>query len=689
MKKCALRLAASLLSLLTVCLCAFPAMAAGNGEDVYEVGFSAEHNLTGLFSSFSESFHIGTWEVHEAELTLCFSPTPLARLEVSDFTLSLNDVRFYSARLPESTGQIFEVKIPVPAYLFNEGLNVLRMETYIRTNDGDPCEEDISDASWMTVLKDSSLTIRYTPVAQIQSVADCYRQFTSIDALDNELSAVCLPTAASNMELTAAGYILTGVAANATIDYNSIQLLEADSVDALRGMKYVFYVAEYARLLPQLASRLSEEQKQAAREGGVIALVELAPDCHVLVVTAEDPAALLNSARLFGNAAYMGQNLFTWRKVSATEDVTFDWSTETPLYAFTDTGTYLHGPFRQSMDYYIVNGADQMLSAGSEVSLQFRYSENLDFTRSLLTAYINDIPIGSTRLSRERAGGDMVRFDIPADIDVTGNFVLRVAFDLEIQDLICTIRMDNMPWAFVSPDSYVKIVSEPSPYLLFDYYPAPFVNNGVLNDLAVVIPDEPSETDLSVFADVLLTFGRYQKDNSGSLVVYHSAALGDISQKNVVSIGALSKNFIAQQINDRLYFRFSPGGTTLLSNEKMQIEPNYGALLGTGQILYSPYSGENDALLLITGTTDETIAKAATYLGDVDHVWQIAGDAFVTDGETVAYYRFKEDNSKTRSLWEQFKARKDLLVLTGIGLVIVVAMAITSIVLVARKKRGA
>ena len=218
-----------------------------------------------------------------------------------------------------------------------------------------------------------------------------------------------------------------------------------------------------------------------------------------------------------------------------------------------------------------------------------------------MTVYIGDTPLGSKKLSKETANSDVLTINIPNNLGIVGSFNLKVTFDLEIPDMVCTMRRQDMPWAYITNESTIRLKTEEIPYLLFDYYPAPFIVNGRLNQVMVVIPAEESKQDLEVFSHLLLTLGRYQKDNKGSIAVCRADQDISLENLNVISIGTLEKNPIAKQQNNQMYFKFSPGGTTILSNEKIQLDPDYASSLGTAQLFYSPYS----CLLYTSDAADE------------------------------------------------------------------------------------
>ncbi len=669
----------------------FPAetAAAQNGTYVHEQSFTLEYNMTGLKSSLTEFFHVGDWEIHEAELTLIFSSTPLVQQNVSDFTISLNDRRFYSQRIAYTDGEIHQVQIKLPASEIKEGANSLRLEAYIRTNDSDDCSDDISTASWMNVLKDSTVSVSYTPKAKCDSIADCFAQFTSIDALENHQSAVFIPANPDPDELTVAAKALSGLAQNAILDYGNIELTKLSREEQLSEKKYAIYIAKYSALVPSIFDRLTSEQKQAAAEGSVIVLLNNNDNNKILVVTGEDPTAFVNTGSLLANEPFMQQTKSAWRRVTADENTLMTHAEFAEIAKLTETGYYLNGPFRQIAGFFISGYANRFLAANSKVDLFFRYSENLDFNRSLVTIYIDDIPVGSKKLTKEGANGDSLSIVLPSNLNISGNFQIKVAFDLEIPDMVCTVRQEEMPWAFITEDSTIEIHMEKAADLLFDYYPGPFIEEGRINNTTVILPDQPSDADIEVLRNLMLGLGNYLNDNTGAFRVATSNNMGDLSGQNIISIGILERSPIARELNDQLFFQFSSDGTTILSNEKIKIEPNYGARLGTAQLLNSPYSAEKNALMLISGVKDQGMLNAAYYLGTEEEVWKIYGDGFIADDEEIDCYRFKAEETKSTNLQELLGQQREIfrLGLIGGGVILLLVLSLTLAVIKNRRRK--
>lgn len=653
---------------------------------IHEEPFSQAHTLEGMFANFTEYFHVGEWDVHEAQLSLVYATTPLVIERVSDMTLYLNGQPFYSQRIEPTAGAIAQLKVDLPVDAITDGLNSITLSAYIRTNEDDPCTDDAARMGWMDIHLESGVAIDYTPMAQTQTIADFYTNFSSIDALENEQSAVVIPDAATRTELTVAGLALSGMANNAVLSYDKVRLDSASGT--LPDDQYLLYIAEYDRLMPDVAAWLDADQEAIAKDGALLALLSPAEGQHILLLTGTDTLALENAGRLLGNPAYMSQFIMASRAVGAGEDVSIpqDSTTDDGVIQLTETGESLKGVFRQSHTFYVENDPGRVFAAGSQVELAYRYADNLDFDRAMISVYVNGTPIGSRQLTASGANGSTLILTIPYNIDVRGDFTVEVAFDLEMVDTWCTQRAEEMPWAYISPESTLDIQWEDSGRLLLDYYPSPFIRNGRFDNVAVILPDAPTDTDLLAFCQIVTTLGRSLRDNLGQLSVLHMSEATGIAGRNTILIGRIDANPLAAEENEKLYFRFSDDQSTLLSNEKLLIDPAYGTRLGTVQLIAA---GDGHATLVLSAVRDEEVGYAASYLGDAGRASSLSGDAYIASSTGIQQFKFSEDNAKTPSLYEQLMQEKAMLRVVLIGGGVAVILVVAAVMLLIRyRKRG-
>ncbi|HRX57205.1 MAG TPA: cellulose biosynthesis cyclic di-GMP-binding regulatory protein BcsB [Eubacteriales bacterium] len=646
--------------------------------------FGSDSYMTGLFSDVTKGFSVGDWDVLDARFTLSFSTTQLVSETLSNITISINGVRFYSETVPVTDGLRRTLTVKIPVEHIATGYNVIRIEGYIRTYNGLPCVDDVTSANWMNIFSESSIEVSYTPAAFCQTIDEFYTCFTSIDALENSQSAVAVSTGFDDDELGAAFTALAGVSSKATTDYQNIDLLAADSMMYLKDKKYVIYIAKSGNLPAEIEAAV-EAGGGVAASGATLMLIP--GETNVLVVAAADGAGLSKAATALGNGTLMYQLKNSVKQISADEDVLVREEGVDQYTQLTTTGTYLSGPFRQKTDYFIDFPDNRQLAYGSELELHFRYSENLDFSRSLVSVYINNVPIGSQKLSEATAGDDVLVIDIPTDIDVTGSFTLSVAFDLEIADLWCTLRQEETPWAYVSSESTLKLNSAEAPYYLFDNYPYPFISSGAFNDTVVILPDSNNDIDLTLMGDFMLTLGQYLKYNTGELSVTRASQPGDLQDKNVIVVGTPSNNAVIKALNSELFFRFNDDGVGIQSNEKLLLDSTYAASIATAQLIESPYSSLRNAILVIAGTNESDLEYALDYFGDSSKIWTLYGDGFVADSDEIFQYRFKEDNAQQEEEAQTLAERTDILYLLYIGGAILLILAVATVLIVLRYRR--
>jgi hypothetical protein len=635
-----------------------PVLDVDEGGYISTSSFAADHYMVGLFSEITEGFNTGNWDITDAQLTLSFSTTQLVSEVLSDITISVNGVRFYSERVPVTDGNRRELTVKIPIEHIAEGYNVLAIEGYIRTYDGLPCVDDVTTANWMNVFADSFIELSYHPMQPCTNIDDFYSCFTSIDALENNQSAVVVPTGYDTDELDAALTALSGVSKQSTLYYQNIALIASDRMADIADKKYVIYVAKTGSLPPDVMTAVSENGSiQGADEG----MFMIPGSTNMLVVTADSGAVLDKAAAVLSDATTMNQLKGRVKIISEDEDVFVRKEGVTQYTALTETGTYLDGAFRQKADYFIDFDNNRKLAYGSELELYYRYSENLDFDRSLVSVYVNNVPIGSQKLSEAKAEGDYIELNIPTDIEITGSFTLTVAFDLEIKDLWCTLRQSETPWAYISSESMLKLNSVEVPYYLFENYPYPFVSGGEFNDVVLIVPDENNDLDLDLMGDFMLTMGQFIKYNTGTFSVARASDTGDLQGKNVIAIGTNLNNPFISELNDKLYFKFYSNGAGIMSNEKLLIEPSYSTTLATAQLIQSPYSNVKNAILVLASAQKNDLGNAMKYFGDTTELWKLTGDGFVADEDDIYLYRFKEESAKEHEATQDLFERTDIM----------------------------
>ncbi|WP_253735892.1 cellulose biosynthesis cyclic di-GMP-binding regulatory protein BcsB [Paenibacillus sp. FJAT-26967] len=640
--------------------------------------------LSGVMGSKQMYFQIlDYWDLTEVKLSLDYQMSPLAKDLNSSITLSVNGSPFHSFRPAAANAQKQNLAVTVPKELLTKGLNTLKVEGYIRTEDNLVCPSDQTPDQWLQLYKTSGIDVRYTQKAMQGAIQDFNQRFTGLDTVSAGRSLIAVPDKSEPAELEAAVYALSGFAKSNSVNDKDIPILPYRA-DNLKDREAVVLIALHDRLPAEVKGLLS---KQDFNTKALIQLVskETQP---TLVITSQNPELLAKAGRLVANQPLMGQLSSDIKVVDDSTDVTTPVVPVSTRINFTEKGDELKGPGHQEQTYFVTLPANRSIADAGQISLDFRYAQNLDFNRSLVTVSINNTPIGSKKLTKELANGDTAHFAIPADLAVNGNFSVAIEFDLELEDAACTRNGDEMPWAFITKDTLIDFKTKDRNDLLFNNYPHPFLRDGVFNQVAVVIPEERDNYTYRTVSNLFNLLGKYTSGNTGDVKFYkESAGADELKERNIIAVGTYLDNKLIRDNNKNLYFKYDSAGSTFLSNEKMSIDSEYGKWIGTLQLLPSPFQSGN-GFLAVTGTQAENYYLVSKLIATENSIWKVYGDGVVTDKDgNVNAHRFKKETAaEDSSLLEDIVKRGDVVgFLTA--LVLVAGLALVSLVLLVRKHR--
>lgn len=626
------------------------------------------------------------WDVNTLTLNLDYQATQLSRREVSSVTLKMNGTAFYSFRPVVDEQKRQTISVAVPKNLLVSGSNSLSIEGYIVTHLPDQiCVPVEKRDNWLELYKSSYITVNYSKKDIGESIRDFNQRFIGLDSLEQGLSALSVPKDSDPAELEAAIYALSGFAKGNRSENNPIPMLPwGDST--LTERKTVVVVSLYKDLPDQWKQALGQV---SLADKALIRVVKSGGQT-ALIVTSEDPALLKKAGRLIGNQTLIDQLDGAEKWLDA------DTRVETPEISvsrnvtLTETGDKLNGMMHQEKSYFVSLPANRFIAESSKISLDFRYSDNLDFDRSLVTVLINDTPIGSKKLTKEAANQDQLTLTIPKNLEVSGNFSVTVAFDLELISAGCIELQDQMPWAFITKDSMLQLNTKDRTDLLFNNYPNPFLRDASFNKIAVLLPEQLDSYGYQTIGNLFHLLGKYAEANTGEVSFYTDGKLpgeSELQQHNLISIGSYKDNAWLQKNNSKLFFQYGSNGEGIQSNEKMSIEENYGKRIGTLQLMESPYA-KGYAWLAVTGASSKYSYLASGLLATDSAKWKVYGDGVVTDvdGNTKAYRFKKQAEPKDQGLVAQITERGDVMgfiVAAGLTFLLVVV----SLVLMIRKHR--
>ncbi len=621
------------------------------------------------------------WDVKKVTFNFNFQVSQLAARDISDITVSLNGVKFYSFRPSKKTGLQTKV-IDVPVRLLG-GSNKLQIEGQILSSDNNNNYQlSQTPANWLTIEKGSNVDFEYNLKEADNNIKSFYDHFSGQDTISYSRSRIATADEPTAYELTASMIALAGESRIITTTNDQIPVVKMNNMD-VKDNDYVMVVAKYNHLPQQLKSQISSDE---INNRGIIKTF-YDKNKHYLIVTAKTGTLLKRAARFVANAELMKETSQSTEYVSNDTDTFTSSLHDNGIKSITSTTDTITGAGHRESNYLISLSNDRTNADGSEVYLNFRYSKNLNFNRSLVTVRVNNTTLGSKKLSSIRANGDTLTVKVPRNLSLGNSFTISVAFDLEMKDQN-TSDNSQTPWAEIDTGSKMYVKSKRSNDLLFTNYPTLFINNETYDDIAVIAPNYLSNDDFKTITNVFNLIGNFAKSNTGNIQFYSKMPSKSVLRnKNVIVIGTPQNNPMIKKLNSKLYFKYSNDFSRIVSNEKLSIEHNYGKTIGTAQLLRSPYNDKR-GMMVVTGANDDAVYLASTQINFQDNIQQYSGDGIVVDQNNTHYgYRFKKNKAIDKSLTaKQLISDNTQLIIYLILALIVILMIGIAVFLVMRKQ---
>ena len=673
-------------------------------ETTYTKEFTYSSNLvfSGNFDTESYYFKVQDyWDTGYAYAQVEFTLSQLIQGDdiPASLTFSVNHVPIYTCKVDYENGKNQTIYVEIPIEMLNEGFNSFDITGYVRIYNEDGCIDNMTGANWINIKDSSSIVVGYDSVDSENLISFYpYPFMSSMDEV-GENAVIAVSDKKEDAELAAA-LLLRADLSTETDKEDQILFTTYENLPKEKESRIVFVSTlgnlptEYVNLLPDDLEDLSEQ--------AVILNVHDASERPVLLIVSENGDALMEAAMMLVDEARVSQEItnITYVKNGASEiiknasepsDLA---SSNYSIEGIIGSGITYVGPFHQNYDISLPYSIGYSLAESAKIVLNYRYSENLDFDRSLITVYWGDVPVASKKLSLENASGDELAFTLPKDVIGTSASKISIAFDLELKDLYCTQRMDEMPWAYVTGDSSFYLPVGVEAALSFDIIPYPFEISSVFNKVLVVVPDELTQTELDTLGQVIALYGT-SITPYGNLKVKHASEFNENdSDYNIIIIGNYQDNPVLASINDRLSFRYEEGGTKFASNSQLLLSDDYSQRIVILQLISSPYS-KNRALLAITAVDDEGLLNLSEFLHQEENVWKLTEDTVIIDqdGEMKTYQFMEQYVEKERLNLKQFiEENKDSLIFTIVStsamflMLLVVILFLSRIYKIKRKK---
>lgn len=652
-------------------------------------------NLHGVFSSDTMYFtKEDYWDIKSAQLTLIFTQSDLlSDLDISTLTVYLNDNPVSSINLKDKTKYKESITIKLHPEDIKPGVNEIRIEPYRRLS-SKPCTDDVNNANWITFYEESFVHLEFEEKKPENIIGDFpYPFIKTTDSNSGAGSILMLPDNFNNEELESALILSSNFGERQSQQDTSVTLTKYSDAD-MKKSSDIIYIGTTEDTPKEILSLFSTKELESAKISGILKIAASPYNSNkkILCILSKtgnglfDKAARLLSnddlvSQIMGSSYVMNSNLDVDTKAAAYDD-------HMTMESLGYNGILLKGPFRQETSIGVKLPQNRVLQTGGKVVINMRYSQNLDFDKSLLTVYINGVPIGSKKLELKAADGDKVEINIPNDVKKGSYYEIKIAFDLELPGSFCTFRQEEMPWAYVDKDSYLYIPTSEKNQFLFENYPSPIIKDWKWNDVTMVIPDEPTSSDLNMAANITEFMGRETKSNKGSISVVKSSEFSEKDKnKNLIIIGTPNNNKLIKQINGSLWFQYNSDFTAFASNEKRELIDSYSEQLSSIQLITSPFNKDFSAIVL-TAPNAANLNKASKYLTQSSLESKLNGDCSLIDtSDNVSNYYFKIYNESSKNVIKNIASLDSRVVIFAVFFLAALALIILAMVLYIRANK--
>ncbi|MBK1812506.1 cellulose biosynthesis cyclic di-GMP-binding regulatory protein BcsB [Clostridium sp. YIM B02505] len=626
-----------------------------NSDNFKRVDIGNDVVLKGTFASHNMYFDINKWwDVQSIDVNLFLSINQIIDQEKNaSITCLLNGVPFYSSKInynPKVEEQNF--KVSIPKKLIKEGGNEFVIQAYCRVSDK-PCDDDINNANWMTLSSKSNILINFKEKGISNSIDQFPYPFFRIN--ENKVSncIILVPDQYTDTDMTAALMLSTYFGGLSTSgDYKIDINRYSENID--KTDRDIIYIGSHNNMPNEIKNIYNQIQDFDYKNSALIKKTKSPfskSDLRKsLIIISDNDSLRLKAATALMNNSLISQIYSDTLKIDVNTKVEFKNESIKSNITFSDLGIgdiLLKGPFRKSGTISYSLPKNRVLSNGSKISLITRYSENLDFSKSLLTVFVNGIPIGSRKLEKAKANGDTVELNIPSNISKTNYIEINIVFDLELENYYCEQRNQETPWAVVTNISTLYLPTKEVSSYKFETYPSPYLINNKFNNTALIVPDNLSSNEISSLSHMFSYIGSGTSLSDGSFKVVRASKFNDqYKNMNLILYGTAKDNPIIKQINGNLWFKYNAEYNKFLSNEKLFLEEQYSNNIATFQFDISPFN-KQCSLLVLTSPNKNILTESLLYLSSSKLSPKLIGDSAVIDKfGNLRTFKFKKDISE-------------------------------------------
>ena len=507
------------------------------------------------------------WQTTSVKLQLRYRHSPALYASRSNLTVLINGTSIGSVPLNQPEGRVGSVLFEVPTRLIQDHNEVT---VAALQNNSPTCTQDPYDPSlWSEILPDSKLLFQIQPQAiPLNFNRYPYPVFDTLSLEANQI-AYLQPSSPNETWLTAASRLQASLGQIA--QYRALETRVIDSATKAKPTERLIVIGTPTQqsLLTQLKLPLTIKNQQLldanqtplSADTGVLMLVA-SGKTPVLVATGNSDTAVAKAVRFLVQSdrkLATGSLIFVNELTQPASPNPRDWHGYLPaaeqfqlsdLRSFDDQpygDVSVRGSHAPALEFDFRRLPDEQVLPGSFMTLHYSYGPQVNPLTSQVEVQLDGVPLSGARLtSVSGADRQSLRIDLPAEA-IKPNSKMQVNFRLDPRERrSCSRVTDQQLWGKIHADTSFELKREqiarlPDLKLLQSGYP--FAAPQDLSGTAIVVPNQPSPTDLRLMLETSERLGRLSRADTVQLTAYRVDQIPESQRQSqhLIAIGIQSK----------------------------------------------------------------------------------------------------------------------------------------------------
>lgn len=597
------------------------------------------------------------WEPKAVKVQIRFRHSAALYASRSNLTVFVNNTSIGSIPLNKRQGEVGNVVFDIPPGLIQD-YNELVIAAL--QNNSPTCTQDPYDPSlWTEVMPDSRIVFDYEP----QPIALDFNRYPYpvFDPLSLEPNQVAylLPETVDEDWLTAATRFQTALGRVAEFRPLETRLVESVGTSEEAERLIVIGTPENQPALAALdlplaiedQKILDAEQEALPPDVGVLMLTTANENrTPVLVATGNSPAGVAKAVQFLAQTGDRrigtGNVVLVNQLAEVPSPEPREWEGYLPLadsFQLSDLtissqpigDVTVRGSNAPALQFNFRAHPDEQFAPGNEMTLYYSYGPQVNPLTSLVEVQLDGVTLAGNRLtSIEGASRQSLKLNIPENA-IKPDSRMQVNFRLDPRERrSCSRVTDQQLWGTIHSNTSFRLKREaivriPDLKLLRTGYP--YVAPQDLSATAIVIPNQPTPTDLLLLLETGERLGRLSKSESIRLNVYRASQLTDEQRRTrqLIAIGTQSK-FPLPEALEAGGFSLDALFSRRWQQSQVQTLPDTEGVVK--QIL-SPWNGER-VLLALTAQTEAGLDEVRDLLSQDPLFYQLEGDTALISANT-------------------------------------------------------